>query len=147
MKNLKWITWIDIKICLLWFSWRVEGLWSWWWLSWRGWHTSWCPRTRRRGKLQRLLGGQGRQSSGIWVLAWISEQFLWLIFGRGVFWLRDQLIFDTFWFLWGQLFLAWICGVSWLQWWLGQIFLQSFGQQVVFLGPFEQWIFLLFVLF
>ena len=129
---------ITFRICLLWFSWRVEDLWSWWWLSWRGWRRGWCPRTMRRGKLQQLLGGQGQLSFGIWALAWTRERFLWRVFGRGAFWSKGQLTFGIFWFLWGQLFLVWICGASWHRWWLERSFWRSFEQRVAFLGPFGQ---------
>ena len=122
------------------FSWPVGCPLAWWWLSWRGWRTSWCLRRVRPSKLRWLPGGPWQLSSGISDQSWSPGRFLWPISGRGVFWSEARCSFGIFWFLSGRQFLACICGVSWLHRWL----VRSYGRpwwQVVFVEPFLQWIY------
>lgn len=65
---------------------QVECPLAWWWPSWHGWRTSWCPQTSRQGRPRWPLEGQQLLSSGISDQSWNPELSHGLVFGKGASW-------------------------------------------------------------
>jgi len=75
-----------IKLFLLWFSWRVEYPWAWWWLFWHEWRIDWCLQRARQDMPQQLLVMPELPDSEISNHFWIPELFLSRVFGKAIFW-------------------------------------------------------------
>ena len=125
----------QLKHVLLWFCEPTGCLLAWWWLSWRGWRTSWYLQRDRPSRLHWLLEGPWRLSSGIGDQSWSLERFHGLISGRGVFWSEALCSSGISWSHGEQRFLACICVVSWLHRWRVRSYERPWWP-VVFLEPF-----------
>ena len=134
----------QLRISLLWFSWRVAYPLAWWWLSWRGSRTSWCLRTSQPSTLRTLLARPRPRRIGIASQSWNLGRFLWPIFGTATFWWAIPWTFGTCGFLSTRRYPGGICAASWRHQSPARICARPWSR-VAFSGLCRRWIYEQFV--
>ena len=94
------------------FFWQGPCLFSLRWLCWRECSTGLNLRRCRRGKPLNFLGGQSKRELGNGDHYRSRHRWFWRVFRKELLGVTCLLLFDTFWFLWEQQYLAWISSFS-----------------------------------